>query len=119
MQALKRFVTNPIVMMYIIGNIFRYIGMGGYFMMKTKYMESQFKQSSSSASFLTGTTSVLPVAIGILLGGFMMTIFKPKPRFIFIYVFLVESVSIFTIGSLTFLGCDKLDLSGQFTNTGQ
>lgn len=118
MEALKRFVRNPIVMLYLAGNIFRYIGIGGYVMFKTKYIESQFRQSSSSASFITGTTSIMPMAVGILLGGAMLTFFKPSPRYILIYVFLVESFSIFGIGSGMFLGCDPINISGQVSDTG-
>ncbi|CAG2182014.1 unnamed protein product, partial [Oppiella nova] len=68
--GVKRLAKNPIFMFHMIGGVFRYIGFGGYYINKTKYIESQFRQSSSSASFITGTTSVLPMAIGIILGGF-------------------------------------------------
>ncbi|KAJ6218400.1 hypothetical protein RDWZM_009557 [Blomia tropicalis] len=117
-EAFKRFVKNPIVMLYIAGNIFRYIGIGGYVMFKTKYIESQFRQSSSSASFITGTTSIMPMAVGILLGGAMLTVLKPKPKFILIYVFIVESLSIFGIGSGMYLGCDPININGQTMDTG-
>ena len=105
-------------MLYIAGNIFRYIGIGGYVMFKTKYIESQFRQSSSSASFITGTTSIMPMAVGILLGGAMLTVLKPKPKFILIYVFIVESLSIFGIGSGMYLGCDPININGQTIDTG-
>lgn len=56
--ALKRFFTNPIIMLYLVGSSFRYIGIGGYVMLKTKYIESQFRQSSSTSSLITGTSSM-------------------------------------------------------------
>lgn len=52
------------------------------------------------------------MAIGILSGGIMISVFRPGPRFIFIYVFLVEAVSIFTFGSGIFLGCNPINLVG-------
>lgn len=88
-------------------------------MLKTKYIESQFRQSSSSASFITGTTSILPMAGGILLGGAIISVFRPSSRFILIYVFIVESISIFTLGSGMFLGCDPLQMHGQVTTDGR
>lgn len=118
MQAMKRFVKNPIVILYLMGNIFRYVGIGGYVMFKTKYIESQFHKSSSSASLITGTTSIMPMAIGILLGGAMLTVLRPSPRSILIYVFIVESVSLFGIGSGMFLGCDSININGQILDNG-
>ncbi|OTF69716.1 solute carrier organic anion transporter family member 5A1-like, partial [Euroglyphus maynei] len=77
-QAFKRLITNPLVMLYLAGSIFRYIGIGGYIMLKTKYIESQYRQSSSSASFITGTTSIMPMAIGIMIGGAIISLFRPS-----------------------------------------
>nr|XP_046917445.1 solute carrier organic anion transporter family member 74D-like [Dermatophagoides farinae] len=118
-QALKRFLTNPVIMLYLAGSIFRYIGIGGYIMLKTKYIESQFRQSSSSASFITGTTSIMPMAIGILLGGAIISLFRPSTHFILIYVFIVEGLSIFTLGSGMFLGCDPLKIDGHYDSMGR
>lgn len=117
--AMKRFVTNPVVMLCLVGNVFRYIGMGGFFMFKSKYIESQFRQSSSSASFITGTASFFPMAIGILLGGLIISFLRPRPRIIFTIVFLVESVSLFTIGSGLFLGCAPVNINGQADDFGR
>lgn len=38
MAAVWRFCSNVIVMLYLVGNVFRYIGVGGYVMMKTKWV---------------------------------------------------------------------------------
>ncbi|CAG2172669.1 unnamed protein product [Oppiella nova] len=83
---------------------------GGYYINKTKYIESQFRQSSSGASFLTGATSVLPVAIGIILGGVIIKFIKPRPLTLVIYMFAIEFV---TNGALLFgmfTGCPSLNL---------
>jgi len=58
----------------------------------------------------------MPMAIGILVGGAMLTLLRPAPRTILIYVFLVESFSIFGIGSGMFLGCDPININGQIEN---
>lgn len=110
--ALKRFVSNPLVILFISGNIFRYIGLGGYIMFKSKYIESQFRKSSSSASFITGFTSFLPMAFGIMIGGTAISFFRPRPKTIFIVVFIVEAVSFFTVGSGLLLGCDPINIDG-------
>ncbi|CAG2180624.1 unnamed protein product, partial [Oppiella nova] len=51
---------------------------------------NRFRQTSSGASFLTGTTSVLPMAIGIILGGVMIKFIKPRPLTLIIFMFAVE-----------------------------
>lgn len=116
--ALKHLLTNPLVMLGLGGNIFRWIGMGGFIMFTHKYIESQYRQSSSAASFITGTASYFPVAAGILIGGSLLSYLKPRPRFVFILVFLVEGVSLLTIGSGLFLGCEPAHMSGHFDESG-
>ncbi|CAG2173418.1 unnamed protein product [Oppiella nova] len=108
--SLRRLATNRVFMFHTIGNAFRYIGLGGYFINKTKYIESQFRQSSSGASFITGTTSVLPMAIGIILGGVMIKFIKPRPLTLIIFMFAVEW---FYNGGMLFgmfTGCPPLKL---------
>ena len=117
--ALKRTLTNPLLMFFIVAHTFRYNGLGGFLMFKSKYIESQYRQSSSSASFLTGFSSFMPMAIGIMCGGCVISYLKPRPRIIFILVFLAESISIFSIGSGLFLGCDHNPISGAYNNDGQ
>lgn len=117
-QALKRFLTNPIVMLYLISNTFRYSGIGGLFMFSTKYIEAQYRQTSSKASFITGTVSILPMAFGLLFGGLFITILKPSPRVILIYVFLMESVTIFTTAAGMFLGAEPVRMAGHGTTSG-
>ena len=115
-SAAKRLVKNPILMFHLVGSTIRYIGLGGFYIFKTKYIESQYRQSSSSASLITGSTSILPMAIGIILGGVGITFAKPKPRTLVIYMFLVEFVSNAAIFSGMFLGCPAMEIS-QFLDT--
>ena len=108
--GVKRLAKNPIFMFHMIGGVFRYIGFGGYYINKTKYIESQFRQTSSGASFITGTTTVLPMAIGIILGGFMIKYLRPRPLTLVIYMFCVEW---FYNGGMLFgmlTGCPPLNL---------
>jgi hypothetical protein len=52
--ALKRLATNPILIFDVLGGIFRILGYLGYYIFKPKYMEMQYRQSASGASFFTG-----------------------------------------------------------------
>lgn len=118
MEAIKRFVRNPMIIIYFLGNMFRYLGIGGYYSFYAKYIESQYRQSSSSASFITGSASILPVSVGILLGGMFISFYRPKARFLLTFVFVAEFVSVFTLGSGMMLGCDPINLDGQVNSQG-
>lgn len=110
---MKRFFKNPLIMLFFLGNTTRYFGIMGYYMFNAKYIESQYRKSSSSASLFIGSASLIPIAIGIVSGGLFISIYKPRIRIFFIFLFLVEFVSVFTIGSGIFLGCDPIKLVGQ------
>jgi hypothetical protein len=118
-QAIKRLAVNPILMFHLIGSTIRYIGLGGYYIFKTKYIESQFRQSSSGASFITGTTSILPMAVGIILGGALITFIKPRPRTLVIYMFLVELCSNGGILTGMFMGCPPMKMDETLTVNNQ
>lgn len=96
----------------LASNCFSAFGIFGYTLYKAKYIEAQYRQSSSAASFITGGATFFPTAVGILLGGAILTFFKPRPRSVFTMVFLCESIFIFTYSSGFFLGCDPLKIAG-------
>ena len=90
-------ITNPIIACQMMGNLFRGIGIIGYFVFQTKYLESQFRQSASKASLTTGTTGFMAKIVGVLFGGLVITLFRPKPRVLTTYIFIVELTSVFTL----------------------
>ncbi|CAG2170748.1 unnamed protein product, partial [Oppiella nova] len=106
----KQFKTATVKVKDLKENVSGVKGFGGYLINKPKYIESQFRQSSSGASFITGATSVLPIAIGIILGGVIIKYIKPRPLTLVIYMFAIELV---TNGALLFgmfTGCPSLNL---------
>lgn len=88
---------NPIIVCGMMGNMFRGIGLIGYFVFQTKYLEAQFRQSASKASLVSGTTGFLPKILGVLAGGLLITLCKPGPRTLTTYIFLVELTTVFTL----------------------
>lgn len=115
-SALSRLIKNPLLVLYFCGNTFRYFGTQGFFMLFTKYIESQYRLSSSTASTITGSSAVLPLSFGIIFGGLFISWYRPKVRLLFILVFIVEFLSTFTIGSGIILGCDPIKLDGQLVS---
>ncbi|KAJ6218645.1 hypothetical protein RDWZM_009802 [Blomia tropicalis] len=112
--VIRRFIKNPLIILFFLGNTTRYAGIIGYYMFYAKYIESQYRQSSSSTSMLIGTSSLIPIAFWILSGGQFISWFKPRARTFFIFLFLVEFlVSVFTMGSGIFLGCQPIKLANK------
>lgn len=90
-------VSNPIVLCQMMGNLFRGIGITGYFVFQAKYLEAQFRQSASKASLVSGTTGFMAKISGVVFGGVLITLFRPGPRALTTFIFLVEVTSVFTL----------------------
>uniref|UniRef100_A0A6G1S8G0 Solute carrier organic anion transporter family member n=2 Tax=Aceria tosichella TaxID=561515 RepID=A0A6G1S8G0_9ACAR len=89
--------TNPMIVCQMMGNLFRGIGFIGYYVFQTKYLESQFRQSASKASLVSGTTGFLGKIVGVLIGGLLITMCRPGPRTLTTYIFIVELTSVFAL----------------------
>lgn len=59
MHALQRLIKNPVYVFRIVGNIFGYIALAGYYISFPKYTEHQFSQTASRASLFAGKYSTL------------------------------------------------------------
>lgn len=90
-------ITNPIIICQMMGNLFRGIGIIGYFVFQTKYLESQFRQSASKASLVSGTTGFAAKIFGVLFGGILISLCRPAPRVLTTFIFFVELTSVFTL----------------------
>ncbi|XP_046913941.2 solute carrier organic anion transporter family member 74D [Dermatophagoides farinae] len=104
-KAFLRFSKNSLLICHMCSGVFRVIGYLGYYIVKPKYIELQYRQSASSASFFTGAASVLTMAIGTMAGGIIIRQFRPNARSIAVFVVLVELLSSLAIFSGMFLQC--------------
>ena len=116
--AVKRVIFNPLIMLFFMGNATRYSGIIGFYMLYAKYIEAQYRQSSSTAGLYIGASSLIPMAMGIFAGGLIISVFKPRARIFFIFLFLVELCTVASIGSGLFLGCDPIKLQGHTESDG-
>ena len=103
--AMKRLFTNKVLQFHTWSAALRMIGYSGYYITKPKYMELQYRQSASSASFFTGATSVATMAVGTMAGGYFLRYAKPKPRAIALVVLAIEVISGTGILGAMFLNC--------------
>lgn len=85
-----------------------------------KYIETQFKQSASVASFVTGTVGLVFSAIGVLASGALISRFKPRARVLAAWNFVVGAISVIGMISYVYLGCDgDQQISNQFLPSGE
>lgn len=104
-RELWALIRNPLIVCQLIGNMFRGIGLLGFYVFQTKYIENEFSQTASKASFITGTTGFPAKIAGVLAGGLIISAIKPGPRTLTSYLFLIEISSIFAlILASTFMG---------------
>ncbi|CAG2114593.1 unnamed protein product [Medioppia subpectinata] len=115
LQSVKRLFKNKLFVFNLAGNVFRHTGFGGYYINKTKYIESQFRQTSSGASILTGTTSILPMTVGIMISGMIIKYIKPRPLTLVVYMFAVEWFANAGMFAGMFIGCPPLQLPPTLT----
>ncbi|CAG2104430.1 unnamed protein product [Medioppia subpectinata] len=115
LQSVKRLFKNKLFVFNLAGNVFRHTGFGGYYINKTKYIESQFRQTSSGASILTGTTSILPMTVGIMISGMIIKYIKPRPITLVVYMFAVEWFANAGMFAGMFIGCPPLQLPHTLT----
>ncbi|KAG8187160.1 hypothetical protein JTE90_020037 [Oedothorax gibbosus] len=111
-QAIKRLLKNPILVCHVISVTFQINGFVGYFVFMPKFMEAQYQQSASDASLFSGATGIVSMLVGILLGGFLIKKYKPRPRFLTGYMVFVEIFSVLGLFLSIFLGCDSIQMPG-------
>ncbi|GBO06013.1 Solute carrier organic anion transporter family member 1C1 [Araneus ventricosus] len=105
--SLKKLIKNPILMFHTLGIIFQINGLFGYFVYMPKYMESQYRKTASSASFFSGTVTMIAMVIGVFLGGYCIHKIKPRPRFLIGYMLFIEIFAGAVLLSATFMGCES------------
>ncbi|XP_067138878.1 solute carrier organic anion transporter family member 74D-like isoform X2 [Centruroides vittatus] len=110
--ALMKLIKNKILVCVIIAATLQINGHLGYFVFMPKYMESQYRQSASSASLFSGSTSIIAMVIGILLGGAVIRKFQPRARYLTAYMIFVDIFAMFGLLINMLIGCSPPTMSG-------
>lgn len=76
-----------------------------YWIYTPKYIETQYKQTASTASFYTGSIALIFSAMGILISGFVISKYKPKARSLALWNVFVGALSVVGIIIYAYLGC--------------
>lgn len=93
----------------MFSSIFCIFGYNPFWIYLPKYIEVQYNQTASTASFVTGTTGLIFMGIGTLLGGIGVQKIKPKARSVALWNTFIDFVFVSGIITYTFLGCDAVD----------
>ncbi|CAG2167176.1 unnamed protein product [Oppiella nova] len=88
----------------------------GYITFLSKYLESEYKKSASTANLFSGIIGVAPAALGIFIGGILIRLFKPGPKALTSLIASVEIFGLIGIISAMFMGCPATLLHGKLFN---
>ncbi|CAG2181249.1 unnamed protein product, partial [Oppiella nova] len=105
-------VKNPIYVCYVLGTTARLFAVLGYITFKSKYIESEYKTSASTANLFSGIIGVVPTATGVFLGGLFIRRFLPGPRVLTAFITIVEMIGAMGMFSALFLGCPQSQFAG-------
>ncbi|CAO1324723.1 unnamed protein product [Diamesa tonsa] len=101
----KRLLKNVTFMLNNAASIFYYFGFMPYWIFTPKYIETQYKQSASTSSLVTGTVALVFSAIGVLTSGVVISKFKPRARYLAMWNVFVGAISVIGMISYAYLGC--------------
>ncbi|XP_058065662.1 solute carrier organic anion transporter family member 74D isoform X1 [Anopheles bellator] len=105
LKTFKRLLRNKILMLNNIASVFYFFGYMPYWIFTPKYIETQYKQSASTSSLVTGTVALVFSAVGVLLSGLVISRFKPRARYMAAWNVLVGILSVAGMIAYAFLGC--------------
>ncbi|XP_015609202.1 solute carrier organic anion transporter family member 2A1 [Cephus cinctus] len=105
----KRLLANTTLMCNNLATVFYFMGSMPYWIFMPKYIETQYKQSASVSSLITGTVGLVFSAFGILLSGLIISKYKPKARYLAAWNVMVGAISVMGMVSYAFLGCSAND----------
>lgn len=101
--------SNPTLMLNNFAAIFYFFGYLPYWIFLPKYIETQYRQSASASSLITGTAGLVFSAIGILMSGMVISKYKPRARYLAGWNVIVGAISVLGIVSYAYLGCVESD----------
>lgn len=78
-----------------------------FWIFSPKLIETLYRQSSSASSFFTGTFGIVASALGLLIAGFAISKYKPRARYLALWNVTVGVLSVASIISFSFMGCEN------------
>lgn len=101
-----RLLKNKLLIYNSVAGIFYILGSSGSMTFMGRMMEVQFNRSSHGGTILTGPATILGMTVGLLTSGYVITKFKPAPRYLFFWNVLIGLLLSLTQVFYTQIGCD-------------
>ncbi|XP_022249123.1 solute carrier organic anion transporter family member 4C1-like [Limulus polyphemus] len=111
-KTFRQIALNPILVCHTFGITLRLVSVIGYMTLMSKYMEVQFHQTASGASFFSGLTIVLSMVLGILAGSVVIRKVRPQPRSLLAYILSTETLSLVLLLIVMFISCAPPKIAG-------
>lgn len=99
--ALKRLLTNKLLMFNIMSGVFYILGSSGYITFLSKYIEVQFHKTRADSTIIAGPITLLGMVVGLLGSGWFIAKKKPHPSKLLGWNVLIGFV--FIMGQISFL----------------
>lgn len=105
--ALKRVVTNKVLMYNIISAIFFILSSSGFITFFSKYMEVQFYKNSADATIIAGPVTLVGMVMGLLFSGWFISKYQPSPKKLFMWNIIVGMIPMLGQTAYLFLHCES------------
>lgn len=105
--TVKRLLTNKTYFFNTMAAIFYVFGYIPYNYFMTKYLQVQYLLSPSFANTMVGSISFVATAAGLLSAGIVITIFKPRARYLAGWNIVTSLISALGLMTYGFLGCPE------------
>lgn len=102
-----RLLRNDLLICNNVSTIFYILGSSGFFTFMGRVMEVQFNRTSAGGSLFTGPVTISGMVIGLLTSGYVITKYKPPPKYLFFWNVIIGLISVFAHLSYTQLGCQS------------
>lgn len=103
-ETIQRLVKNKVYFCNTMAAIFYVFGYVAYTYMN-KYLQIQYLVTPSFANTMTGSVGFVASAVGLLTAGIVITIFKPRARYLAAWNIVTSIISALGLMTYGFLGC--------------
>uniref|UniRef100_A0A8D8QN49 Solute carrier organic anion transporter family member n=2 Tax=Cacopsylla melanoneura TaxID=428564 RepID=A0A8D8QN49_9HEMI len=105
----QRLFKNKVLIYNTAASSFYVFGYYPYWTFMPKYIEIEYRVTASFAALITGVVGLVFTALGIMLSGGVISMFKPRARSLAAFNICAGIITMFGLTSFIFLGCAEND----------
>lgn len=112
LPTVKRILKNEVYVLIIANQVLYWFAFFGYITFKAKYLEHQFRMSASKANQYIASAAIAATLMGWLGTGAALTLFRPRAKFVILYMIVLSVLNCsFHVAQMT-VGCDYGNIIG-------